>query len=193
MNALFTALFLSLYSLTAFNVESNPDDISILAACHAYVNVSLDHTGHATITPDDIDAGSYSTLGPVTLSISHSNFNCSYLGDTLVVILTVTDINGDSNQCYSEVIVEDNDAQYFTSAQQQLIDGHSSKVVNFNANNLANIRNQLSWKLDVLSNNTVNNGIISALPRKSTVNAAAPYVIHLINLELPFGITLGFF
>lgn len=107
MNALFATLFLCLNTLTAFNVESNPDEISILATCHAYVNVSLDPTGQATITPEDIDAGSYSTLGPVTLSVSPTNFDCSYLGDTVVVILTVTDINGDYNQCYSEVIVED--------------------------------------------------------------------------------------
>lgn len=80
-----------------------------------------------------------------------------------------------------DVIIQDNDKQYFTNAQIQLINDNSSKTVNFNNNNLSNIRNRLSWKLDVLQNGNVNNGIISTLPRASTVDPSAPYVIHLIN------------
>ena len=55
-----------------------------------------------------IDAGSYDPDGgPVTLSLDISNFNCSHVGDTIIVMLTVTDDELISNTCWSEVIIGD--------------------------------------------------------------------------------------
>lgn len=83
------------------------DKIGPTAVCNAQVNVSLGTDGTATITPDVIDAGSYDNCGPVTLEISQSTFDCSDIGDSIVVIMTVTDASGNTNQCWTEIVVED--------------------------------------------------------------------------------------
>jgi len=78
-----------------------------IAVCNAQVNISLGADGTATITPAVIDAGSSDNCGPVTLSISQSMFDCSDIGDSIVVVLTVTDQSGNTNQCWSQIVVED--------------------------------------------------------------------------------------
>jgi hypothetical protein len=83
------------------------DKTSPTAVCNAQVNVSLGANGMATITPAVIDAGSYDECGPVTLALDQTSFDCSDIGDSIVVILTVTDASGNTNQCWSEIIVED--------------------------------------------------------------------------------------
>lgn len=79
-----------------------------VAICNEYVQISLDQsTGTAIITPDIIDAGSYDNEGPVTLSVSPTIVDCDDVGTPILVILTVTDTDGNTNQCWSTVIVED--------------------------------------------------------------------------------------
>jgi hypothetical protein len=81
-----------------------------------------------------------------------------------------------------DVVALDADKQYFTTDQNQLITQNNAKVVTINnPTNLTGITSRLSWKLDVLQNGTVRNDIISVLPRASTKDASAPYVLHLIN------------
>jgi hypothetical protein len=84
------------------------DTTSPLAVCNAQVNISLGLDGTATITPGVIDAGSFDECGAVTLSISQSTFDCSDIGDSIVVIMTVTDESGNTNECWTEIVVEDN-------------------------------------------------------------------------------------
>ncbi|MCL5992138.1 MAG: hypothetical protein M1419_08565, partial [Bacteroidetes bacterium] len=52
--------------------------------------------GTATITIDDIDNGSYDNCGIGTMSLSKSTFDCSDGGKNVDVILTVTDVNGNT-------------------------------------------------------------------------------------------------
>ena len=41
------------------------------------ITVFLDKSGHASITPQDVDNGTKANCGPISLSISKSSFNCS--------------------------------------------------------------------------------------------------------------------
>ncbi|MEM9546292.1 MAG: GEVED domain-containing protein [Bacteroidota bacterium] len=86
------------------NVE---DKTGPIAVCNAVLNVSLDADGMAIILPDFVDAGSSDECGPVTFELDQSEFDCSNIGDSIIVILTVTDQSGNTNQCWSQIIIED--------------------------------------------------------------------------------------
>ncbi len=70
------------------------------------ITIQLDATGNATITPGDVDGGSTDNCGIATTTISQSTFDCNDVGDNSV-ILTITDVNGNSNTCTAIVTVED--------------------------------------------------------------------------------------
>ncbi len=71
------------------------------------ITVELDILGAVTITAADIDNGSSDECGIASLSITPTSFDCSNLGDN-VVILTVTDVNGNVSTCNSTIVtVED--------------------------------------------------------------------------------------
>ncbi len=70
------------------------------------ITIQLDASGNASITPADVDGGSTDNCGIAGLSVSPSTFDCSDVGDNPVV-LTVTDIHGNSNTCTAIVTVED--------------------------------------------------------------------------------------
>ncbi|MAB40018.1 MAG: hypothetical protein CL528_08280 [Aequorivita sp.] len=70
------------------------------------ITIQLDASGNASISASDIDGGSSDPCGIATISVSPSTFDCSDVGDNPVV-LTVTDINGNSNTCTAIVTVED--------------------------------------------------------------------------------------
>ncbi len=77
-----------------------------VAACKA-ATVSLDASGNATLAVSDIDNGSTANCGLQSLSASHSTFNCNDLG-THTVTLSISDINGASDNCTASVTVQDN-------------------------------------------------------------------------------------
>ncbi|BFP39695.1 hypothetical protein FGF1_05400 [Flavobacteriaceae bacterium GF1] len=85
------------------------DNMAPTAACKD-VTVQLDTTGSATISPLDIDNGSYDNSGTtVTLSLDKTSFACSDLGQNTVT-LTVTDGSSNSANCETTVAVEDKSA-----------------------------------------------------------------------------------
>ncbi len=73
------------------------------------VVVTLDPSGLATITVDDIDEASSDNCGTVIREIDQDIFNCSDAGSNIVT-LTVTDGSGNAASCMVEVIVEDDTA-----------------------------------------------------------------------------------
>ncbi|MCR9290797.1 MAG: HYR domain-containing protein, partial [Bacteroidetes bacterium] len=81
------------------------DNLIPNAVCNN-ITVQLDFNGSVSITPQDVDGGSSDNCGISTLNIDIFNFNCDNLG-TNNVILTVNDVNGNSNSCTSIVTVED--------------------------------------------------------------------------------------
>ena len=85
------------------------DGMAPTAVCKD-VTVQLDTTGSATISPLDIDNGSYDNSGTtVTLSLDKTSFGCSDLGQNTVT-LTVTDGSSNSANCEATVAVEDKSA-----------------------------------------------------------------------------------
>lgn len=103
-------LFLLLFFTTPLKVLANSNDrlTGPTAICHSFVVVSLDPVaGVAALTPDMIDAGSYDLEGPVTLSISPTSVDCDDVMAPVIAILTVTDTDGNTNQCWTEITVVD--------------------------------------------------------------------------------------
>jgi hypothetical protein len=71
------------------------------------IEVVLDGNGEATISPEDVDGGSFDPEGgPIELSIDKSDFTCADLGANSV-ILTVTDEEGAPAACTATVTVVD--------------------------------------------------------------------------------------
>ncbi len=70
------------------------------------LTVNLSSLGAASITASQVNNGSSDECGVQSLSINTSNFGCANVGNN-TVILTVTDVNGNSNTCSSTVLVKD--------------------------------------------------------------------------------------
>jgi hypothetical protein len=81
------------------------DNTAPLALCQPRT-INLNASGIATITPAMVNNGSTDACGIGTLSLNKTSFNCSERGVNTLT-LTVTDINGNSNTCNSNVTVVD--------------------------------------------------------------------------------------
>jgi hypothetical protein len=71
------------------------------------IQVAVDANGNAPITPQQVDDGSVSYSGVLTLSLDKTNFTCSDIGSSITVILTAKDAEGRSNNATGEVTVVD--------------------------------------------------------------------------------------
>ncbi|WP_345373464.1 gliding motility-associated C-terminal domain-containing protein, partial [Algivirga pacifica] len=87
-------------------VVDNSDKTAPEAICQD-ITVELDADGNVSVTADQIDNGSYDSEGEVTLSIDKTTFDCSHIGTTQVVTLTVTDEAGNTSTCTANVMIED--------------------------------------------------------------------------------------
>ena len=92
-------------SSTCTTVVTVEDNVAPTAVCMD-ITIDLDADGNATITPADVDGGSTDACGIASLSIDVDTFDCSDVGPNNVV-LTVTDVNGNSSQCTAIVTVQD--------------------------------------------------------------------------------------
>ncbi|MFD2824436.1 beta strand repeat-containing protein, partial [Lacinutrix iliipiscaria] len=82
------------------------DNIAPTAICQN-VTVQLDANGNGTLTPEEVDNGSNDTCGILSLELNQTDFDCSHIGLTNEVTLTVTDVNGNSSTCTANVTVVD--------------------------------------------------------------------------------------
>ena len=89
----------------SFDVTVNDTEPPV-AACMDFT-VQLDAAGNGNIVASDVDGGSSDNCGMPLLSVSPSTFTCADVGPN-PVILTVTDVNGNSSTCTATVTVEDN-------------------------------------------------------------------------------------
>ena len=84
------------------------DKMGPTAVCVSNVNVSLGADGTTTVLPEYIDAGSVDNC---TLNLSIGSgptaFDCSHVGQTFTLTLTVEDPGGNSNSCTSQVSIFD--------------------------------------------------------------------------------------
>ncbi|WP_158085257.1 LamG-like jellyroll fold domain-containing protein [Niastella vici] len=72
------------------------------------IQVALDESGNASITPQEVDNGSVSYSGALTLSLDRTNFTCADIGSPITVTLTATDADGHSDTGTAQVSVIDN-------------------------------------------------------------------------------------
>ena len=93
-------------SSTCTAVVTVEDNIAPVAVCQN-ITVELNQNGTVVILAADVDGGSSDNCAIDTLIVSQTSFDCSNVGDNNVV-LTVTDVNGNSSTCDAVVTVEDN-------------------------------------------------------------------------------------
>ncbi|WP_321371493.1 T9SS type A sorting domain-containing protein [uncultured Draconibacterium sp.] len=82
------------------------DTVSPAALCKP-VTVYLDELGQGSIAEDSIDNGSTDACGILSIETDVTSFSCSDVSESNIVELTVTDVNGNSSTCSSEVTVID--------------------------------------------------------------------------------------
>lgn len=78
-------------------------DVTAPSAQCQNVSVTL-MNGAATVTAAQVDHGSSDNCGPVTLSLSKTNFSCADIGGNTVT-LTVKDVTGNTSTCTATVTV----------------------------------------------------------------------------------------
>ena len=96
-------------SATCQSTVTVVDGVNPVANCVvAPINLFLDASGIATINPVDLDAGSTDNCAIVNYAISQDTFRC---GDVIsspnTVVLTVTDVSGNTDNCSASVNVSD--------------------------------------------------------------------------------------
>ncbi|MFN0175265.1 MAG: T9SS type A sorting domain-containing protein [Saprospiraceae bacterium] len=69
--------------------------------------IFLNSAGQATLTTAQVNNGSTDNCGIGTMSIDKTSFNCSEISGSNPVILSLTDVNGNSSSCLSFVTVKD--------------------------------------------------------------------------------------
>jgi hypothetical protein len=85
-------------------VDNTPPSV----VCHDVV-VTLDATGNAIITPSQVDNGSSDACGIATMALSKAGFTCADIPtNPNPVVLTVTDIHGNTSSCTAMVTLVDN-------------------------------------------------------------------------------------
>jgi hypothetical protein len=89
--------------------KSFEEDLQVTAVCNPQLTIALDDMGQYTLDPTEVDNGSSSDQGSISLSIDITNLDCANIGIPVVVILTVVeDITGDTDNCTSTITVIDN-------------------------------------------------------------------------------------
>ena len=91
--------------LKVTDVNGNIDSVSAVVTVYdtikptvikQNINVNLDTTGNAVITASQVNNGSYDNCSIASLTLSKTSFNCSNVGNN-VVVLTVEDVNGNTS------------------------------------------------------------------------------------------------
>jgi len=93
------------------------DTVSPTAMCQPTTVVLSPIDGTGFIVASDVDGGSNDACGIASLDVVPSTFDCSMVGGNTVT-LTVTDNNGNSSNCTSNVFVDDRLSKPATLSQQ---------------------------------------------------------------------------
>lgn len=88
------------------------DNIAPNAICQN-LTLQLDANGQASTTAAAVNDGSNDACGISSLSLDQTTFDCSNIGDN-VVMLTVEDNNGNQSTCQATITIEDNVAPSIT-------------------------------------------------------------------------------
>lgn len=129
-------------TLTVTDVNSNVtncianvtvQDLVAPSAICQNITVALDAAGNYNLTAVEVNNGSNDACGVASLSISPSAFTCAEIGVN-TVILTVTDVNGNSSTCTSDVTVEDQTPPVITcpgNISQSAIVNNCGRVITY--------------------------------------------------------------
>ncbi|MEQ9186184.1 MAG: T9SS type A sorting domain-containing protein [Cryomorphaceae bacterium] len=82
------------------------DTVAPTALAHD-TTIYLNAMGTATITPSMLDDGSFDSCGIASMQLDTSAFDCVNAGDSVVVVLTVIDVNGNVGTATSTVWIID--------------------------------------------------------------------------------------
>lgn len=93
----------------SFTVTVN-DNEAPNASCTNYT-ANLGGGGTVTITPANINGGSTDNCNIASMSVSPNTFDCSHVGTTQTVTLTVTDDAGNPSTCTSNVTITDTNSE----------------------------------------------------------------------------------
>jgi gliding motility-associated-like protein len=118
------------------NIESESATVTILDSIAPSIIIQslvvyLDSFGQAVITADSMDIGSWDSCGVASISISDTSFDCANHGDTITIIFTATDVNGNPSMDSAFVyvldtlpptIVANNDIVYLDTGGQFTLD-----------------------------------------------------------------------
>ncbi|MEO1685758.1 MAG: FG-GAP-like repeat-containing protein [Cyanobacteria bacterium J06631_12] len=164
------------------------------------ITVQLDSNGQATITGADVDGGSVDNAGIAAASVSQTNFDGSDLG-TNAVVLTVTDVGGNSDTANATVTVEDTiaptaiaqditvqlDSNGVASITAADVDGGSTDNVVVSSISVS----QTNFDSSDLGNNVVTLTATDSSGNSATANAAVTVIDEIAPiLTLPDDITL---
>ena len=84
------------------------DNVPPTITCVANVTFDLNNNGVANISAGDILTSSTDGCGILSEVIDINSFDCSDKGSPITVTATVTDMNGNTSTCSSQVTIEDN-------------------------------------------------------------------------------------
>jgi autotransporter-associated beta strand protein len=84
------------------------------------IQVSVDESGNAIITPQQVDDGSVSYSGALTVSLDRTQFSCPDIGSAVTVTLTARDADGNSGSATAQVTVVDDHKPTITAPANQL-------------------------------------------------------------------------
>jgi len=102
--------------------DENPCCAAPEAVCETSLQIFLDGSGMASITVNDIDAGSTADCGISSMVIDVNNFSCADLNSNPhTVTLTITDGNNVTDQCSTSVTITDNAAPAISCPAAQTI------------------------------------------------------------------------
>jgi gliding motility-associated-like protein/uncharacterized repeat protein (TIGR01451 family) len=182
---------------TSCNFNITVTDNVIPEARCKNIDVYLDlNTGRFTLSPGDIDAGSFDNTGIASMAIDLTNFDCSDVGPNNVT-LTVTDKYGNTGTCTSvvNVLYAVSPAASVTAAEQVLCNDGITNIGFINnipgtswtwlvnpSNWIRGVSADNSGRLNIINQNLQNTDSVA----HSIVYTVEPRVYGLCNLpEIP--------
>jgi hypothetical protein len=100
-------------STTSSAVVINATDITVPVVVTKNITLSLDANGNAVLTAAEVNNGSTDNCAIASMVVDKTSFTCANLGQNTVV-LTVTDVNGNTASNTAIITVTDNIAPVFT-------------------------------------------------------------------------------
>ncbi|MFN8394516.1 MAG: HYR domain-containing protein, partial [Bacteroidia bacterium] len=82
------------------------DQVAPVAVCQN-VTVSVTGNGSATVSAGQVNNGSSDNCGIANISVAPNSFGCANVGANNTVVLTVTDLSGNSSTCSANVTVNE--------------------------------------------------------------------------------------